>query len=238
MALILSIETSEKTCSVALGDNSDEIGALELSNEKSHASMLTVLIDKLLALHKISFAQINAIAVSKGPGSYTGLRIGVSTAKGICFGLNLPLIAIGTLNIMCDRFLKSDYAQKNKLLDKDVLLCPMIDARRMEVYRQLFGTQNGYNGKILAEEINSNSFSNELQLKAIYFFGSGAEKTKTAINNGNAYFMEGFNPHASNMVDIAYQAFVHKQFADVAYFEPYYLKDFIATEPKKKVLSF
>jgi tRNA threonylcarbamoyladenosine biosynthesis protein TsaB len=238
MALILSIETSEKICSVALSDGTNLIGTLESVGEKSHASQLTLLIDKLLILHKISFDQLSAVAVSKGPGSYTGLRIGVSTAKGICYGLNIPLIGVCTLNTMSESFLKSNYVLKNKILNKDVILCPMIDARRMEIYRQFFNIKSEPKGTIVAEEINSNSFSEELKQKPVYFFGSGAEKIKSVINNDNAYFVDGINPHASYMIGIANSAFIYNQFEDVAYFEPYYLKDFVATVPKKKVLSF
>lgn len=238
MALILSIETSEKICSVALSNGTGLIGSTESVGEKSHASLLTVLIDKLLSSHNVSFSELSAVAISKGPGSYTGLRIGVSTAKGICYGLNIPLIAVSTLNTMCICFLKSSYAIKNKIQEKDVLLCPMIDARRMEVYRQLLKTNGEQVGVIVAEEINSNSFSEELKTKAIYFFGSGAEKTKAVLNKDSAYFIDGINPHATNMVELAYTAYENKQFEDVAYFEPYYLKDFVATIPKKKVLSF
>lgn len=238
MALILSIETSERICSVALSNGASLVGSTESVGEKSHASMLTVLIDKLLSTHNITINQLNAVAVSKGPGSYTGLRIGVSTAKGICYGLNIPLISVYTLNTMCNRFLKSNYALKNKITEKNALLCPMIDARRMEVYRQLFEINGIQVGEIVAEVINSNSFAEELKSEAVYFFGSGADKTKTIINKDNAFFVEEINPHAANMIEMAYAAYEKKQFEDVAYFEPYYLKDFVTTIPKKKVLSF
>ena len=239
MAIILSLETSEKSCSVALSNGAEILGVLESTNEKSHASMLTVLIDKLLKTHQIAMNSLDAVAISKGPGSYTGLRIGVSTAKGICFGLKIPLIAINTLEIICLRFFKSDYAIKSKLSESDgILCCPMIDARRMEVYRQLFDNKANIVSPITAEEINSNSFSDVLGSKKVYFVGSGSNKLKNIINNENALFVDEIYPNAYYMSELAFSIYTQQKFEDVAYFEPYYLKDFVATVPKKKVLSF
>ncbi len=138
MALILSIETSEKICSIALGSDYELIGTLEISDEKSHASMLTILIEKLLREKDIEINSLDAIAISKGPGSFTGLRIGVSCAKGICYALGLPLISVNTLQLLAQGFLQSLFLRKMKLETTDLLLCPMIDARRMEVYRAFF----------------------------------------------------------------------------------------------------
>jgi tRNA threonylcarbamoyladenosine biosynthesis protein TsaB len=238
MAKILSLETSEKTCSVALSDGTKLLGSLESTDEKSHASMLTVLIDKLLKTHQITMEGLDAVAISKGPGSYTGLRIGVSTAKGICYGLKIPIIAISTLEIICRRFFKTEYAVKAKLGDSDILCCAMIDARRMEVYRQLFDHKVNIASQIIAEEINSNSFYETLRSKKIYFIGSGSTKLKNIINNENAVFIDGIYPNAADMCELAFSNYTQQRFEDVAYFEPYYLKDFVATIPKKKGLSF
>ena len=231
MALILSIETSEVNCSVALSNNYDLIGTFETTDERSHAAMLTVLIQKLLKIKEIDIGELNAVAISRGPGSYTGLRIGVSVAKGICYALNIPLIAINTLQLISLGLIQSG---KIKIQNQNLLLCPMIDARRKEVYRALFDHNANQVSTIEAEIIDDNSFQNELLSTNIVFFGSGAEKCKIILQNPNAIFIDGFKPNASYMVSLAYDAFLNNNFEDCAYFEPFYLKDFIATIPKRK----
>lgn len=233
MALILSIETSEINCSVALSNNGELIETLEATNDKSHASMLTVLIEKLLMNNDIDITKLKAIAVSRGPGSYTGLRIGVSVAKGICYALNIPLIAVNTLQSLCFGLIQSGYIRKLKIEKQNLLLCPMIDARRQEVYRAFFNIDANPISNIEAEIIRENSFNNELLSKSIIFFGSGAEKCKYLIQNSNAYFISGILPNAKFMVNLAYDAYINKKYEECAYFEPFYLKDFIATVPKR-----
>jgi len=233
MALILSIETSEKTCSVALSNNYELISTLEIYEEKSHAAKLTVLIDKLFSEKELDIKKLDAVAVSRGPGSYTGLRIGVSVAKGICYALNIPLIAISTLQLLCWGLMYSGCLRKYNLDIPDLILCPLIDARRMEVYKAFFNKNGEQVNEIVAEIINENSFCNELVTNKIVFFGSGADKCKNIIKNKNAYFIDEIQPNASHMISNAYDCYIQKKFEDHAYFEPFYLKDFVATVPKK-----
>jgi tRNA threonylcarbamoyladenosine biosynthesis protein TsaB len=238
MALILSIETSENTCSVALGNEYELIGTMEVRDGKSHASMLTVLINKLLAEKEVQFKELKAVAVSKGPGSYTGLRIGVSVAKGICYALNIPLIALNTLQVMSIGLTQSEFLRKHKINEENLLLCPMMDARRMEVYTEFFNTLCEPAGNLQALIIDSTTFRDELDKGQVIMFGSGSAKCNGLIQHENAVFIEDINPHASNMISLAYDFYQQNKFEDLAYFEPYYLKDFVATIPKRKTLSF
>lgn len=167
---------------------------------------------------------IQAIAVSSGPGSYTGLRIGVSEAKGLAYELGVPLIALPTLSIMADS------QQEN--VDKKSLLCPMIDARRMEVYTAIFDSSMHIIESTEAKIIETQSFSDFLEKRPIVFFGNGASKCKDIITHPNAFFLDNVHPAASQMVHLAEKAFLEKNFTDMAYFEPFYLKDFVATKPK------
>ncbi|MCW3788437.1 tRNA (adenosine(37)-N6)-threonylcarbamoyltransferase complex dimerization subunit type 1 TsaB [Plebeiibacterium sediminum] len=231
MALILSIETSTKVCSVCLSENDNIIIKKELFEANSHATHLTVFIQDLFNdIKDYQISDIDAVAVSSGPGSYTGLRIGVSVAKGICYALNKPLIAITSLEALA-------YAAiDNENLKEDTLICPMIDARRMEVYTTLYNAKLEKVKEISAEIIDENSFAEALQQHPIIFLGDGAAKCQDVIKGENAIFIENKAPLAANMVKTAYQKFQDKQFEDVAYFEPFYLKDFVATTPKNKVL--
>ncbi len=231
MALILSLETSTKVCSVCLSENDNIIVKKELFEANSHATHLTVFIQDLFnENNNYTINDIDAVAVSSGPGSYTGLRIGVSVAKGICYALNKPLIAITSLEALAFA------AINDKNLNCDTLICPMIDARRMEVYTALFNSKLEKVKEISAEIIDENSFNEELKDQHIIFLGDGAAKCKESILSKNAIFLSNKAPLASNMVQIAYNKFQNKSFEDVAYFEPFYLKDFIATTPKKKLL--
>jgi tRNA threonylcarbamoyladenosine biosynthesis protein TsaB len=238
MALILSIETSENTCSIALGDKYNLIGTLDIADEKSHSSMLTVLINELFKQKQININELNAVAISKGPGSYTGLRIGVSVAKGISYALNKPIIGINTLQILSKGFIQSNAFRQITNEEENILLCPMLDARRMEVYNAFFSLSNEPVSEISASIIDPNSFIADLEVRKIFFFGSGSQKCKDVITHSNAFFIEGIKPHASNMISLAYDAFLQQKFEDNAYFEPFYLKDFVATVAKRKVLSF
>jgi tRNA threonylcarbamoyladenosine biosynthesis protein TsaB len=222
MALILCIETSTKSCSVALSQNGKSLQTIELvSDQYSHSEKLTLFIEKLLQEQKKSFSDLDAVAVSKGPGSYTGLRIGVSTAKGICYAIDKPLIAISTLEAM---------AFGMSLQFPDATYCPMLDARRMEVYCAFYGKLNS---DIEAKVLDEDSFKFQLDKNPILFFGDGANKFQEICKHTNATFIANIYPSADNMSVLAQKAFNQKMFEDVAYFEPFYLKDFVAGPHKK-----
>jgi len=224
--LILHLETSTELCSVALSHGDRCLAVSENSEGRNHATMLTPFINDLLNESNISIHQLDAIAVSSGPGSYTGLRIGLSTAKGLCYGGNIPLIAVSTLQAMCMGLVQQ------LEIPPSTLLCPMIDARRMEVYTALYDRDGQQIKNISAEIITEHSFTQWLDAYQIFFFGNGAEKCSTILLHPNAVFPENFAHSACYMIHPALQAFNEKRFEDTAYFEPFYLKDFIAG-PKK-----
>lgn len=231
MAFILNIETSGDICSVALSENDRLVLMKENREKNSHSSKLAVLTYEILKETNVSPNQLNAIAVSKGPGSYTGLRIGVSFAKGLCFSLNTPLIGINTLKIIAMNLkLKAN-------IDNDALICPMIDARRMEVYSALFD----YNLNIIKQTqaliLDTNSFSDIYQ--KIYFIGNGSTKWKDLISqnsNENFIFVNNIFPMADAMTYLSYLAYKEDKFENLAYFEPFYLKEFVAKIGKKNKL--
>ncbi len=226
MSLILSVETSTKICSVALHHEDRLLACQELFLEKSHSSELVILIQDVLKQCDFSLDDMAAFAVSVGPGSYTGLRIGVSTIKGLCYGLDKPVIAVNTLEAMAygGRQLNSDNA----------LLCPMIDARRMEVYCLIANHQLELVEKTQAKIIDEHSFADYLTDQKVLFFGNGAAKCREVLGyNQNALFTEHVNPSAIYVGYVAAQKFRKKAFEDLAYFEPFYLKDFLAGKPKK-----
>ena len=216
---ILNIETSTKACSVALHKNGELIVCREdVTTNFSHSEKLLKFISELFSDAKLSLSDLDAIAVSMGPGSYTGLRIGVSTAKGLCYGLDIPLISISTLKAM-------SFGMALEI--KADLYCPMIDARRMEVYSAFFDINNTEVRKIQADIIDENSYKKELKKKVV-FFGDGSEKIKEKIKHKNAMFISDIHPSAKNMGLLSYQKFNKSLFEDLAYFEPFYLKDFVA----------
>ncbi|MCL2074186.1 MAG: tRNA (adenosine(37)-N6)-threonylcarbamoyltransferase complex dimerization subunit type 1 TsaB [Marinilabiliaceae bacterium] len=234
MAKILCLETSTSVCSVALTDNGKLLFSEVEHSANSHSALLTVLIEKIIKQAKMEMSQIDAVAVSSGPGSYTGLRIGVSTAKGICYALQKPLIAITSLRILAQQAI---ILNKELLKEGKMLLCPMIDARRLEVFTALFDDNLNQIEEISAKIINSTSFTSLLEKQKIAFFGDGASKCKDIIQNKNAIFLENIHPLASAMATIAETLYHKNKFEDIAYFEPFYLKDFIAIAPKNKVLA-
>jgi tRNA threonylcarbamoyladenosine biosynthesis protein TsaB len=236
MALILNIETATDVCSVALANEHGLIAFKENSDGKSHAAILTVFIEALLRENKYSIKQLDAVAISMGPGSYTGLRIGASVAKGICYGVNKPLIAVHTLQSMAHAFIQQQ-GLNNHSEHNDTWLCPMIDARRLEVYMAFFDTKAQFQTDISAEIIDENSFANILSVREVYFFGNGSDKCMDLIKHDNASFYSGFKPSAKDMTELSEGSFQKGDFKDAAYFEPFYLKDFVATVPKKKVLK-
>jgi tRNA threonylcarbamoyladenosine biosynthesis protein TsaB len=228
MPKILSIETVTSVCSVALSQNGQILALRESDGESAHAAKLSVFIDELLNSQNIKVSDLDAIAISEGPGSYTGIRIGVSTAKGLCFGADKPLIAVGSLQSLAKMAV-----EKVKPSSK-MLLCPMIDARRMEVYTALFNSNANAINQISAQIIDENTFKEQLKTNNIIFFGNGAEKCKSVISSPNAIFVD-IKASAKGMVDIAIEKFNNSDFVDIAYFEPFYLKDFVITASKKKI---
>ncbi|MBB5394952.1 tRNA (adenosine(37)-N6)-threonylcarbamoyltransferase complex dimerization subunit type 1 TsaB [Mucilaginibacter sp. AK015] len=221
--MILQIETATTSCSVALAQNGQVLAFKEINARNMHAQVITVYIDELMAQTGGTYASLDAIAVSCGPGSYTGLRIGVSTAKGLCYALDKPLIAVETLAAMAGG------ATAENAIDSNTLLCPMIDARRMEVYTALFTATGEMIKPTAAEIIDANSFSDILAARQVLFFGDGADKCiDTLGHNPNARFLQNFVNSATHLTGLALEKFTRGEFEDVAYFEPYYLKDFIA----------
>jgi tRNA threonylcarbamoyladenosine biosynthesis protein TsaB len=225
--MILQIETATTVCSVALSNNGEVLAVKQMDQRNIHAEVITLYIEELLTSTSKKYNELDAIAVSCGPGSYTGLRIGISTAKGLCYALEKPLIAIETLEAMA-----TGAVMESELATGDILLCPMIDARRMEVYTAIFNTKGERISPTTTEIIDDNSFAGLLGQNKILFFGDGAEKCRETLNNPNALFLEGFTNSATYLTKRATEKFTAKDFEDVAYFEPYYLKDFIAGKKK------
>ncbi len=233
MGKILCIETSTSVCSVAYCENGEVIASEELYQVNSHATNLTVLIEMLFEKESLpALQEIDAVAVCSGPGSYTGLRIGVSSAKGICYALNKPLIAIDSMVALT--YPVANLGGENRL--PSTLYCPLMDARRMEVYSALFNEKMDMVEAITAKIVDETTFSDVLDKHQVVFFGNGAAKCKDVINHENASFLENCHPLAKNLAQPAWEKFQRGQFEDVAYFEPFYLKDFVATTPKKKIL--
>jgi tRNA threonylcarbamoyladenosine biosynthesis protein TsaB len=257
---ILNIETSTSVCSVSISAGSTIVTLKETRIDRSHAALLTVMIGEAMSEFGRDYSSLSAVAVSKGPGSYTGLRIGVSTAKGICYGAGLPLIAIDTMKTMAMKVIngtinagdpalktifRSDgasglvqYTGKLASGKNDgckVLLCPMIDARRMEVYQALFDIYGNEVTEVRAEIIDESSFSGLLGDNKIIFFGDGAKKCIEKINHRNVLFIPDIYPSAGQMAELSFESYKNRNFVNTAYFEPFYLKDFLATTPKNKL---
>ncbi|WP_316803018.1 tRNA (adenosine(37)-N6)-threonylcarbamoyltransferase complex dimerization subunit type 1 TsaB [Pedobacter nototheniae] len=227
MAKILQIETATSICSVALSIDGKTIALKEESGQNLHASNLTLFVEEVIKAAGLTYKDLDAVAVSKGPGSYTGLRIGVSTAKGLCYALDIPLIAVETLKMMAAGFLfeNPDYGN---------LVCPMIDARRMEVYTTLFDAELAVLEPTVAKIIDETSFKSILEHSQVTFLGDGAAKCAETLAHANSSFSEVNFNSASYMSELSFNAFRSGDFEDVAYFEPFYLKDFVLTQPKKK----
>ena len=227
MALILSIETSTTVCSVAIHEDGKIKASSTYNIDKSHSTVLIPTIDTLISRSGYDKTNLSAVALSKGPGSYTGLRIGTSTAKGLCFALDIPLIAVGTLEGLA--------RQAAPFLDLDVILCPMLDARRMEVYTCILDNDLSVVKDVHPAIIDDTSFKKELDGGKVAFFGNGANKCREAITHRNAIFIEDVEPSAEDIGYLAYTKFQKSTFEDVAYFEPFYLKEFRATVPKARI---
>lgn len=235
MGLILCIETGTDICSAAIAQDGRLISLRESGEGRDHAQKLGVYVDELLRENDISPDELDAVAVGKGPGSYTGLRIGVSLAKGLCYGLSIPLIGIGSLEGLA-RVAAEDY--EAGILDIDhydkALLCPMIDARRMEVYAQVFDTDLHAVTPVVAEVVTPQSFAAQIaEGREFVVFGNGAAKTLDVLPHEGVKLVE-VAPSARGLCAVAEQRFAAGQFEDTAYFEPLYLKDFVATRSSKK----
>ena len=234
MALILCIETATEVCSVALFRDTKLLGSKESSVRNVHSAMLTTFIGDLIKSSNILPGDFDAIAVSMGPGSYTGLRIGVATAKGLCYALDKPLIAIPTLQAMA---MGIGYEAKCKMQNAKIIICPMIDARRMEVYSAVYDQQNMELREVRAEIVDEFSFQEFLADHTVIFGGAGATKCKPILgNHPNALFFDDFHASACFMNPLAANKFHQKEFENLAYFEPFYLKDFVAGKPRVKGL--
>ena len=234
MAAILVIETSTEVCSVALTVDGTLTDWTESKEGQSHARLVTVYAEGLLNRNNIKPEELVAVAVSKGPGSYTGLRIGVSTAKGICFARHIPLIAIGTLEAMT-RHVMENRKLYNIPDDKPTLFCPMIDARRMEVFSMLYNEDGSVMKPISAVIVDESFLADELDEQPIVFFGNGSGKCSKMLKSPNALFIPQIEASAKYLCGLVWQLYNKNQFEDVAYFEPFYLKDFIATVSKKNL---
>ncbi|HLW49371.1 MAG TPA: tRNA (adenosine(37)-N6)-threonylcarbamoyltransferase complex dimerization subunit type 1 TsaB [Sphingobacteriaceae bacterium] len=230
-AFILQLDTSTPVCTVSLSRDGKSLGVIHADGHNVHASSLTTQIAQLMEEQRLQYSDLAAVAVGKGPGSYTGLRIGVSTAKGICFAANLPLIAVDSLLMLAIGF------QANHISDQssNTLLCPMIDARRMEVYMAIYSAKMELIRATSAEIIDENYFDFLESDQEISLFGSGADKfEKLFLNHPQVKVVPGIQADAAYLSGLAYQAYIQQHFEDLTYFEPFYLKDFIPTTPKKQ----
>ncbi|MCR5241641.1 MAG: tRNA (adenosine(37)-N6)-threonylcarbamoyltransferase complex dimerization subunit type 1 TsaB [Prevotella sp.] len=227
MACILHIETSTNVCSVAVSENGQCIFDQVERGSMSHAEKLGTMVDEALSFTDNHAIPFDAVAVSCGPGSYTGLRIGVSMAKGVCYGRDLKLISIPTLELLCVGPLLGEKVEEG------ALLCPMLDARRMEVYAALYKRSLKPVRSVGADVVSADTYKEWLDKGHVYFFGNGAAKCMDVIAHPNAHLIEGVEPLAKWMMPLAERRFLQEQFEDVAYFEPFYLKDFVAKASKK-----
>ncbi len=225
MGLILNLETSTTNCSVSLAKDGEILTLKELNSENySHAEKLHVFIDEVMQESGKQMQDLDALAVSKGPGSYTGLRIGVSAAKGLCYALDKPLISVSTLQSMASQLISED---------EHIIIIPVLDARRMEVYSAVFDGQLHQIRETRAEIIDENSFQEYRDLKSVHFLGSGAEKIKEVLSGEHITYHCDVIPSAKEMATISNQKFTKNDFENLAYFEPYYLKDFVLQTKKK-----
>jgi tRNA threonylcarbamoyladenosine biosynthesis protein TsaB len=227
MSYILSLETSTTVCSVALHDTGKLLMSREILIPQSHASQLAPITDEIRKASGIDFRKLSAVAVASGPGSYTGLRIGVSTAKALCYALNIPLIAVETLDIMANQV----HDLRNQSTRNPEFFCPMIDARRMEVYCKVFDSSLNVIRPVEAKIIDENSFNDVMLKNKLVFFGDGSSKCKAILTSQNAVFVENIFPTAATLGELAYKKFIAGNVEDVVHFEPFYLKDFLIKKP-------
>jgi tRNA threonylcarbamoyladenosine biosynthesis protein TsaB len=235
MTRILHIETATDVCSVCIAEDGKIISLKETAEGRNHAVSLAVFIKDVFSQSGYGSEDLDALAVSKGPGSYTGLRIGVSTAKGFCYGADIPLIAVNSLQSMTAGIV-AEFVQKKIDSHDSTLFLPMIDARRMEVYTAFLDYKLNFVKDTHALIIEGDTFNELSQQFKLIMFGSGADKLDNVINNPNIDLVKGFKISSSHMAELALEKFRKKEFMDLAYFEPFYLKDFITTTPRKKIL--
>ncbi len=236
--MILCLETSTAVCSVALVENGNVIALRESIDGQNHAEKITLFIDEVMKEANVSYRDLDAVATSMGPGSYTGLRIGVSTAKGLCYAMEKPLIAIDTLAAMAYGFKDYMTTRPQDYKPESMILCPMIDARRMEVYSAFFDIDLNKISETNAIIIDENSFMEMKQNQHLYLFGDGADKLASLFENDEKIIVvEKFHCSASYMAKLADKAFKNNDFVDTAYFEPFYLKNFVPGMPKVKGLE-
>ncbi len=234
MSLILCIETGTDICSVGLSRDGELISLRESDEGRDHARNVALFVDELLRENDIAAEELSAVAVGMGPGSYTGLRIGVSFAKGLCYGLQIPLVAVGSLDSMV-QVAREDHEAGIIDVDNwnDAVLCPMVDARRMEVYTQMFDTQGQPLNEVKAEIVTEESFKEWRNERQLVIFGNGAAKCREVLSDATYI---NVTPSARGLAALAHQRFEAGQTEDIAYFEPFYLKDFIIIPSKKKLL--
>lgn len=230
MSCILHIDTSTSVCSVAVSQDGTCLFNKEDHSDPNHSITLGIFIDEALALVDSQGIMLDAVSVSGGPGSYTGLRIGVSMAKGICYGRDLKLISVPTLELLCVPVLLN-----HDEIEDNALLCPMLDARRMEVYAALFDRALKPIRETQADVVDENTYKQWLDERPVYFFGNGAAKCMEQINHPNARLIEDIEPLAKWMLPLAEKRMIQERFEDVAYYTPFYLKDFVAKEAKKLI---
>jgi tRNA threonylcarbamoyladenosine biosynthesis protein TsaB len=235
MGNFICIETSTKSCSLALSQDGKVIFDRICLTPSSHAALLGVYALEAMEHARKYGLKIDAVAVSSGPGSYTGLRIGVSLAKGLCYGMDIPLIAVPTLKIMARRGIEA--LKQNTSGTNPLYFCPMIDARRMEVYAAVYDENLCMIREIQADIVDENTYRDYLSEGIVVFFGDGSGKCKSLISSPNAFFFEGIYPAATAIVPFAGEAFNRKEWVDTAYFEPFYLKEFQATVAKNKLVQ-
>ena len=234
MSLILCIETGTDICSVGIARDGELMSLRESDQGRDHAKQVAVFVDELLRETGVKPDELDAVAVGMGPGSYTGLRIGVSFAKGLCYGLNIPLLAVGSLEALTDVAIKDYEAGIIQVEGWDeALLCPMVDARRMEVYTQIFNSRCESQSEVSAEIITEDSFSQWRAKGKLVIFGNGAAKCQEMLPD--AIYID-VAPSARGLTRIAHQLFEAGKTVDIAYFEPFYLKDFVVIPSKKKLL--
>jgi len=242
MSILLSLETSSEVCSAALHENGRLLASTELYMARSASSKLAVMVNDLLKLCNVPAVKIDGVVVSAGPGSYTGLRIGVATAKGLCFGLKIPLMAVNTLELMAFQVISAGFFSgeasppSSERSEMDVILCPMLDARRMEVYCLLTDLRLNILELTAAKIIDEESFNDWLAKGRIFFFGSGSAKCRGVIRDPRANFIDGIIPSASKLGELAFRKFEHKEFEELLSFEPFYLKDFVVKTKRQNLM--
>lgn len=227
MSCLLNIETSTRICSVAVSQDGQVIFQKEDREGPNHAVSCPVFVEKALSFAESHAIPLDGVAVSEGPGSYTGLRIGVSTAKGVSYGRNVPLLAVPTLQLMCVGPLL--YGEE---MPEDALLVPMVDARRMEVYAAVYDRALRQVREVAADVVTADTYQQYLEAHPVYFFGDGSEKCKEVIQHPNAHFLPNIVPLAKHMMPLAERALARGEIKDTAYFEPFYLKEFVAIKSK------